>query len=226
MYPSANGVLRPLRVLVVSASPFARAGLAALIDGQPGMSVIGQSSPDHAVSDTLDLIHPDVLVWEMGWEAANYLDRMAELRSTEGRALPPILALIADDPASPANASLLLNAGARGVIAQDASADRLTAALVALGQGLIAITPAYLPAPAPLVIPAVATDRTVESLTPRETEVLDLIAEGLPNKIIAQKLAISEHTVKFHVNAILTKLGAQSRTEAVVRATRAGLLTL
>jgi len=66
----------------------------------------------------------------------------------------------------------------------------------------------------------------VDTLTPRESEVLHLIAEGLPNKQIAQKLSISEHTVKFHVNAILTKLGAQSRTEAVVRATRAGLIAL
>jgi DNA-binding NarL/FixJ family response regulator len=65
-----------------------------------------------------------------------------------------------------------------------------------------------------------------EALTPREQEVLQLLAEGLPNKTIADSLHISEHTVKFHVNAILSKLGAQSRTEAVVRATRLGLLLL
>ena len=65
-----------------------------------------------------------------------------------------------------------------------------------------------------------------EELTPRETEVLELMADGLTNKAIAQRLGISDHTVKFHVNAILGKLGAQSRTEAVVRATRLGLLFL
>jgi len=63
-------------------------------------------------------------------------------------------------------------------------------------------------------------------LTPREQEVLQLLAEGLPNKAIASQLSISEHTVKFHVNAIMGKLGAQSRTEAVTRATRAGLILL
>ena len=67
---------------------------------------------------------------------------------------------------------------------------------------------------------------SAEALTPREQEVIHLLAEGLPNKTIADRLHISEHTVKFHVNAILSKLGAQSRTEAVVRATRLGLLLL
>ncbi len=64
----------------------------------------------------------------------------------------------------------------------------------------------------------------IEPLTPREMEVLALVAEGLPNKRIAQKLGISEHTVKFHVNAIITKLGVESRTEAVTRAARLGIL--
>ena len=63
-------------------------------------------------------------------------------------------------------------------------------------------------------------------LTPREHEVLGLVAEGLPNKSIADHLSISEHTVRFHVNSIMSKLGAQSRTEAVTRATRLGLLLL
>ena len=66
----------------------------------------------------------------------------------------------------------------------------------------------------------------VENLTPRELEVLQLLAEGLPNKTIARRLEISEHTVKFHVNAIMSKLNAQSRTEAVVRATQLGLILL
>ncbi len=65
-----------------------------------------------------------------------------------------------------------------------------------------------------------------EPLSARELEVLRYLAEGLSNKEIARKMAISENTIKFHVNAILGKLGAQSRTEAVVRATRAGLVLL
>ena len=73
---------------------------------------------------------------------------------------------------------------------------------------------------------AASPPRPARALTPREREVLQLLAEGLANKAIAQRLAISEHTVKFHVNAIMSKLGAQSRTAAVVQATRLGLIML
>ena len=66
----------------------------------------------------------------------------------------------------------------------------------------------------------------MRELTPRELEVLRLVAEGLSNKSVANHLSISEHTVKFHVNSIMGKLSAQSRTEAVARATRLGLLLL
>ena len=73
---------------------------------------------------------------------------------------------------------------------------------------------------------AAASPTSPEALTPREREVLALLAEGLSNKAIADRLAISEHTAKFHVNAVLAKLGVQRRTEAVVRAARMGLVTL
>ncbi len=224
MIPSPIDPLRPLRVLIISGSPFARAGLASLINAQTGLTIAGMGSPDDDLADSLDLYRPDVLVWEMGWEPLQYLERLTELRDTLGRPLVPVLTLIAHDSNAPSAAALLFNAGVRGVLTQDTNADRITAAVVALGQGLTVASPAYFP------VSAAGTDSSamlpVDTLTPRESEVLHLIAEGLPNKQIAQKLSISEHTVKFHVNAILTKLGAQSRTEAVVRATRAGLIAL
>jgi two-component system nitrate/nitrite response regulator NarL len=115
-------------------------------------------------------------------------------------------------------------AGARGLLSRDISSERLMAALTAAAQGLMVLDLSLVPnllgtgerLPSPLA----------EELTPREIEVLALLAEGLPNKTIAHRLNISEHTVKFHVNAIMGKLGAQSRTEAVVRATRLGLILL
>lgn len=69
-------------------------------------------------------------------------------------------------------------------------------------------------------------EEEVEELTPREHDVLQLLAEGLTNRTIAQRLSISEHTVKFHVMTILGKLGAHTRTEAVMRAVRRGLIAL
>ena len=76
-------------------------------------------------------------------------------------------------------------------------------------------------------VPAIREQSAPQAeVTPRELQVLGLMAEGMPNKTIAARLGISEHTVKFHVNALLNKLGAHSRTEAVTRATRMGLIAL
>jgi DNA-binding NarL/FixJ family response regulator len=98
---------------------------------------------------------------------------------------------------------------------------------------LAAARAAGLPADAWLVAPANGADARgddapapVESLTPRETEVLELVAEGLPNKAIADRLRISDQTVKFHVASICGKLGAHNRTDAVRRALERGLITL
>jgi DNA-binding NarL/FixJ family response regulator len=165
----------------------------------------------------------------MGWEPLRYVERLADFRLTR----LPALALISSDPSAASASAMLINAGARGVLLQDANPERLAAALISLAQGLVVLTPAFAEAQAthaltPSLNPGAGIDGMLppETLTPRESEVLHLIAEGLPNKTIALQLSISEHTVKFHVNAILTKLGAQSRTEAVVRATRAGLIAL
>jgi DNA-binding NarL/FixJ family response regulator len=96
--------------------------------------------------------------------------------------------------------------------------------MMAAAQDLVVLDPS-LPAPV-LSTRDPSSPMLVEELTPRELEVLDLLAEGLSNKAIAHRLGISDHTVKFHVNAVMGKLGAQSRTEAVVRATRLGLILL
>jgi DNA-binding NarL/FixJ family response regulator len=104
------------------------------------------------------------------------------------------------------------------------SGERLLAAIEAVYWGLIAVEPELMALLAPAgVLPELPL---AEELTPRELEVLRLLAEGLSNKAIAQQLDISDHTVKFHVNAIMKKLGAQSRTAAVVQATRLGLIVL
>ncbi|MCC6805363.1 MAG: response regulator transcription factor [Anaerolineae bacterium] len=211
-----------LRVLVVASSPLARAGLTALLDGAPGLNIVGQTAGENELADALDVYRPDVLVWDMGWEPLQTLDRLPDVSGAG------VLALVADGATALEASAALIGAGVRGLLLQDSGADMLTAALHALGQGLVVLTPDVADAlrAEPLASPDRAPDLMVDALTPRELEVINLIAEGLPNKTIAGSLGISEHTVKFHVNAILTKLSAQSRTEAVVRATRLGLIAL
>jgi DNA-binding NarL/FixJ family response regulator len=131
---------------------------------------------------------------------------LAELRHQ------PVLLLTANAPLE------MLRAGARGVLPPDASETQIAAAIHATASDLIVMTPESLTAaPAP---------HTHSSLTARETEVLRMIAEGLANKEIAYRLGISEHTVKFHVSALLGKLGAASRAEAIGLGIRHGAILL
>ncbi|HEY6345882.1 MAG TPA: response regulator transcription factor [Bryobacteraceae bacterium] len=114
-----------------------------------------------------------------------------------------------------------LRAGARAVLGRDASPAQIAAALQAAAAGLIAV-PAH---DSGALAPPLA-EESAEPLTPRELDVLEMLAEGLSNKMIAYRLSISEHTAKFHVNSILAKLNSGTRTEAVMRGVRLGLVKL
>jgi DNA-binding NarL/FixJ family response regulator len=147
------------------------------------------------------------------------LERLLDL----GEAGLPVLALLPD----PSHAADVWTAEVRGLLLRDAPPASIVAALQAVAQGLAVLDQPLTGALHTSQSQPSGTDLLpLEQLTPRELQVLQLLAEGLPNKAIARQLGISEHTVKFHVNAILGKLGAQSRTDAVVRATRLGLLLL
>jgi DNA-binding NarL/FixJ family response regulator len=111
--------------------------------------------------------------------------------------------------------------GVRAMLSRDAVAAQIIAAIYAAAAGLV-----VLPAEDALAVLPMPTGQPAEPLTPRELEVLDMLAEGLANKLIAHKLGISEHTVKFHVNSILAKLNAGTRTEAVMRGVRLGLVKI
>jgi len=204
------------RVLIIADDRLARAGLAALLAGQPGMSVAGQIASEDAQPAALDLYQPDVVLWDTGWNPMPVLERVAALYASGAQ----IVALLQDD----APAAQVWTSGARGLLLRDSDTPTLLAALSAVAQGLAVLSP-------PLAGILRTEDRgellaPAGQLTTREQEVLHLLAEGLANKAIAQRLAISEHTVKFHINALMGKLGAQSRTEAVVRAMRLGLVSV
>jgi two-component system nitrate/nitrite response regulator NarL len=198
----------PLRVLVVSDDPLARGGLAALVAGRGELALAGEASPRDAARAAAARSAALVL-WDLGAAGAEGLDAAA--------ALAPVVALAAD----PAQAAEALRAGARGALFRGAAAEAIAAAAVAAARGLVVLEPALAGG---FVRPPEAAGG--EPLTPREREVLALLGEGLANKAIAARLGISEHTAKFHVNAILGKLGVESRAEAIVRAARMGLVVL
>ena len=204
-----------LRVLIVAGDLLARAGLAANLSHQPGLTVVGQTGLDPGLASSIEAYKPDALVWDLGWDMDSSLELLAGL-SAEG---PPVLVLLPDS----SRASDAWAAGARGLMLRQAGSDRIYSGLFSMQQGLAVMDP-DLAASAPMLRNPPAGPGPV--LTPREMQALQLLAEGLPNKTIAGRLGISENTVKFHINAIMSKLGAQSRTEAVALAVRSGLILL
>jgi DNA-binding NarL/FixJ family response regulator len=207
-----------VRLLIVADNPLARTGLAALLADQAGCTVVGQLAASADLPAALGAYRPEILVWDLGWEPASTLERLREVAEIE--AGPRVVVLLPGED----QAADVWRAGAAGLLLQNTDADTLAAALLAVARGMVVLDPAL--ARAMLETREPLPEPPTEALTPRELEVLQLIAHGLPNKTIAQRLAISDHTVKFHVNAILSKLNAQSRTDAVVRAARLGLIVL
>ncbi|HEV8339560.1 MAG TPA: response regulator transcription factor [bacterium] len=206
----------PVRVLIVADDAIARAGLAALLGEQPDCVVAGQIGGDADLAEAFEAAQADVILLDPGWNGERSLEQLAEAREWN---LPVALLLAGPHEAGPA-----LAAGAHGLLLRTTESAPLAAALAAVAAGLTVLDPVLSAETLPGREPA--ADHPVEDLTPREHEVLQLLADGLPNRAIAERLAISEHTVKFHVNAIMGKLGARTRTEAVTRAARLGLLIL
>ena len=208
-----------LLLLVAARDLLIRVGLSSLLE-ERGCAVLAQTD-DAALNDDIDRFQPDILVVDMGWHSQAMRRNLSEVESDL-----PVLALVADDEADEA-ASLLPSLAAFthcGLLLRNSEPDIIVAALHALDSGLVVIDPTLRqllqtpihPPPSPLAV----------TLTRRENEVLQWLAQGLTNRAIAFELGITQHTVKFHVNAIMSKLDAQSRTEAVVRATQAGMIVL
>lgn len=195
------------RVFIVAPTPALRAGLRAMLAGE-GLEVVGDAPATPLAPAEVVLIAGE--------------DPGAAARALAGDEGAAVVAL-SDDARLP---GLLRTMPLRGwaVVAPDAGPDELRAAVQAAAHGFVAV-PRQLADQ--LTGPRVAVaDTPAESLTAREGEVLTLLSEGLPNKQIALRLQISEHTVKFHIASIFAKLGAASRTEAVSIGARQGLITL
>ena len=122
----------------------------------------------------------------------------------------------------------ILRSGIRGLVSQDATPEEIASSLEAVSNGMAVMSPEILDVLVPATVDGAPDDELPpgEPLTPRESLVLTLIADGAANKEIASRLRISEHTVKFHVSSILNKLGAATRTEAVARGYKEGLILI
>ncbi len=225
-----------IRVLVAASSAVVRAGLEAVVAGGdvsgvpgPALEVVGRAANTAALERNVRILQPDVVLYELEQHDDDPMSSLEPLVGGPARSprSGPALVVLADDPRG-GWAAEALRAGVRGVLPREASAAEIVAAVTAAAAGLVALSPDLIEAilPALSAAPRALPPAPSQALTPREVEVLGMLAEGLGNKIIARRLGISEHTIKFHVGSIFSKLNASSRTEAVTLGARQGLIML
>jgi DNA-binding NarL/FixJ family response regulator len=213
-----------LAIAIFSADPALRRSLEQLPRGDPAILVVGVADDPAALLRLIEQRQVDVVLVDV--VLADAPSRLAEWRMRHERTAVVVLV----DGTEPADAIAALQAGADAILPRAAGRDEIVAAIKALGSGLAVLPRAVL---ATLLEgtsltdeAAAGNDATDARLTPRELEVLAAMADGASNKAIARRLRISFHTAKFHVAAILAKLDADSRTEAVTRAAQLGLVML
>ncbi|HLX46120.1 MAG TPA: response regulator transcription factor [Bryobacteraceae bacterium] len=209
-----------IRVLVLARSTVVRAGLESIVQASATLELAGElaGASEWAHFSQADLQDTDVLLADLGDIEPDAVAALGRLP------VPVVVLLLHADVAWDEILGAALRSGIRGILSTESGAEEIEGAIQAVHAGLVAITPAG--SAVLLGKPRRPEEALPEPLSDRELEVLNRIAEGLSNKIIAYRLEISEHTVKTHVTAILAKLGASSRTEAVAQAIRRGLIML
>ncbi|MFH8439986.1 response regulator [Streptomyces sp. NPDC018026] len=216
----------PVRVVICDDQALIRTGLATIVDAQPDLEVVGECGDGQAGVDLARELRPDVVVMDIRMPV---LDGLEATRLLAGAGVEhPVKVLVVTTFNLDEYVYEALRAGASGFLLKDAPPDRLLHGIrtVAMGAALLDpdVTRRLVGRYAARIRPAEGTARDIP-LTPRETEVLRLIADGLSNSEIAAALVISPETVKTFVSRILTKLDLRDRVQAVVFAYRHGLVT-
>jgi NarL family two-component system response regulator YdfI len=211
-----------IRVFIVAASPLARAGLQSLLATRD-VEVVGSAPNFESLAGLWPDAKADIVLLDASGEQ---FEAVMDSLGASQLASETTIVLLSDHSELRWFAEAL-RSGVRAVLPSDISPDQLVVALEAAAAGLIVMHPAEVDGIFPPAEPASRPlPELAEPLTPREIEILQMLASGLANKEIAARLSISEHTVKFHVASILGKLGAGSRTEAVTLGIRHGLVLL
>ncbi len=218
----------PIRVLLVDDQPLLRAGFRMILDGEPGIAVVGECSDGEAAVADARALQPDVVVMDIRMPR---LDGVQATRAITGEArdqTPRVLVLTTFDLDEYIVEAL--RAGASGFLLKDAPAEDLVAAIRTVARGDAVVAPSVTRRLLDMFAKHVPSANDEEEsgalglLTDREKEVLTLVARGLSNSEIAAELVVSETTVKTHVGNILTKLGVRDRVQAAVYAYESGLV--
>lgn len=208
-----------IRILIVDDHPIVREGLAAVLDAQQDMEVAGEAGDGDEAVNLFQQLEPDIVLMDLAMPGTDGVEAIRKIRSADQSAKVVVLtAYDTDDRIFQA-----VQAGARGYLLKGAPRDEIFRAIREVNNGGSLLEPAV----AGKLLSRVGDilrGEGIEQLTPRELDILTLMARGLRNKEIANQLFITERTVKFHANAIYRKLDVSSRTEAVSKALRHGLV--
>lgn len=207
-----------VRILVADDHPMLREGLVAVLATQPDFEVVGEASDGAEAVRLARALDPGVILLDLEMPGLDGVSVLRELRDAGSRARALVFTAYDTDE----RILGALRSGARGYLLKGASREELFSAIRTVASGGSLLQPAV----TARLVDSLGNEPGAphEDLTPRELEVLALLADGLPNREIAGRLFVTERTVKFHVGSILAKLGASNRTEAARLAARRGLV--
>jgi DNA-binding NarL/FixJ family response regulator len=210
----------PIRVFLADDHPVVRQGLRTFLESRDGIEVVGEAGDGEEAVAAITRLQPDVVLMDLVMPRLGGIAAIRQLRERAPSTRIVVLTSFAsDDQVIPA-----VQAGAAGYLLKDVEPAELERALRTVHEGASLLDPQV----AARVLATIASGATattgVAALTPREQEVLRLLARGLSNRRLAQELVVSEKTVKTHVSNILMKLGVDDRTQAALVAVREGLV--
>jgi NarL family two-component system response regulator LiaR len=211
-----------IRVLIVDDHAIVREGQMALIDTEPGMEVIGEAQDGFESVEMADKLQPDVILMDLEMPRKGGIEATGEIKAKKPDARILVLTSFTEDE----KVYAAIKAGAQGYLLKDSSPNEILAAIRRVHLGETSMHPSIAEKLMRELQRSSNLKPTVDPLTEREMEILKLVAQGLPNQEIAERLVISERTVRTHVTNILSKLHLANRTQAALYALREGLTDL
>lgn len=214
---------QPIRILIADDHPVFRFGLRALLEAQSDIVVVGEAESGAAAVQMAQSLRPDVVLMDINMPGLNGIEATKQIMAsaTSPRAAVLIITMFDDDTVFTA-----VRAGARGYLLKGAQGDETLRAIRAVANGEVIFSPGVAAQMMDFFargVPGVSYAMPFPELTPREREILGLLAQGLSNGAIAEKLVLSSKTVRNQVSTIFSKLQVASRSEAIVKAREAGL---